>query len=69
MHYGMLLVFLAPLFFKSLNNLRRELTNDNAQPVVIMSVYIVCTRKPTISVKRNDRMFNSALCFWRLKLN
>ncbi len=41
MNYAMLLVFLALLLFKSLNNSRRELTIEHALPiyhVVIMSV-------------------------------
>ncbi len=33
MNYGMLHEFLAPLLFKSLNNPRREFTNDNAKPI------------------------------------
>ncbi len=43
MNYAMLLVFLALLLFKSLNNSRRELTIEHALPIYHVVIMSVCS--------------------------
>ncbi len=43
MKYAMLLVFLALLLFKSLNNYRRELTIEHALPIYHLVIMSVCS--------------------------